>query len=106
MFLLAFCISYNLYDRAPMTSLAQSEVAEFYVHLRSLASLLRQPENEYVVRLSPGTVSLVFFFFVLPYSFFPDSLTIFYSEVVFLVTFTYHPSIRIYWIQCGSRVIT
>lgn len=52
-------IRYNLYDRAPMTSLAQSEVAEFYVHLRSLASLLRQPENEYVVRLSPGTVMII-----------------------------------------------
>ena len=42
-------------DRAPLSSIPQSEVGTFYRHTKTMAMLVRQKENEYWFRLSPGT---------------------------------------------------
>ncbi len=46
-------------DRAPLSSVPQSEVGTWYQHMRTMARLVRQEENEYRFRLSPGTVMII-----------------------------------------------
>ncbi|KAI9553897.1 hypothetical protein GHT06_019167 [Daphnia sinensis] len=52
-------LRFNMLDRAPLTSVPQSEVGTFYRHLRTMAKLVRQKENEYWFRLLPGTVMII-----------------------------------------------
>jgi trimethyllysine dioxygenase len=51
-------LRFNLLDRAPLATLPQTEVEQYYHHLKSLTSIIRQKENEFVCRLSPGTVMI------------------------------------------------
>lgn len=46
-------------DRAPLSTVPQSEVRSFYRHLQTMAKLVRQKENEYWFRLLPGTILII-----------------------------------------------
>jgi len=52
-------IRFNMLDRAPLSSIPQTDVERYYEHMKCLASIVRSEENEYWFRLTPGTV-LVF----------------------------------------------
>jgi len=52
-------IRFNIYDRAALSTIAQTDVEQYYRHLKSLASVVKRKENEYWFSLRPGTV-LVF----------------------------------------------
>ncbi|XP_037779925.1 trimethyllysine dioxygenase, mitochondrial-like [Penaeus monodon] len=49
---------YNIYDRAPLSSIPLEHMQEFYLHLRNLTSIIRNPKNEYWIKLEPGKVLL------------------------------------------------
>lgn len=46
-------------DRAPLSSIPQSEVGTYYRHMKTMAKLMRRKENEYWFRLTPGTVLII-----------------------------------------------
>ncbi|CAL4068948.1 unnamed protein product [Meganyctiphanes norvegica] len=50
---------YNLYDRAPFSSVPLDQVNETYIHIRNLSSIVRKKSNEYWLKLQPGTVLLI-----------------------------------------------
>jgi len=49
-------IRFNMLDRAPLSSIPQTQTEQYYRHLKALASIIRNEENEYWFRLTPGTV--------------------------------------------------
>ncbi|XP_053655529.1 trimethyllysine dioxygenase, mitochondrial [Cherax quadricarinatus] len=51
-------IRYNIYDRAPLSSLPMKKIQEFYLHFNNLTRIVRNPKNEYWLKLEPGTVLL------------------------------------------------
>ncbi|XP_068204238.1 trimethyllysine dioxygenase, mitochondrial [Palaemon carinicauda] len=50
---------YNIYDRAPLTSIPVERMQEFYLHMRNLGKIVRNPKNEYWLKLQPGTLLLI-----------------------------------------------
>nr|XP_045612214.1 trimethyllysine dioxygenase, mitochondrial-like [Procambarus clarkii] len=52
-------IRYNIYDRAPLSSLPMEKLQEFYLHFCNLTKIIRNPRNEYSLKLEPGTVLLI-----------------------------------------------
>lgn len=46
-------------DRAPLSSIPQSEVDSYYRHLKTMAALVKLKDNEHWFRLSPGTVMII-----------------------------------------------
>lgn len=45
---------YNIYDRAPLSSIPQEKMQEFYLHFLNLTKIVRDPKNQYWLRLEPG----------------------------------------------------
>lgn len=50
---------YNIYDRAPLVSIPVEKMQEFYLHMRNLTKLIRNPKNEYWHKLEPGTLLFI-----------------------------------------------
>ncbi|XP_071552454.1 trimethyllysine dioxygenase, mitochondrial isoform X1 [Panulirus ornatus] len=50
---------YNMYDRAPLSSLPLEKVQEFYIHFQNLTKIIRNPKNEYWLTLEPGNVLFI-----------------------------------------------
>ncbi|XP_050686095.1 trimethyllysine dioxygenase, mitochondrial-like isoform X2 [Eriocheir sinensis] len=56
------CLSqfrYNIYDRAPLSSIPHEKIQDFYIHFSNLTKIIRDPKNEHWLRLEPGTVLLI-----------------------------------------------
>ncbi|XP_042203537.1 trimethyllysine dioxygenase, mitochondrial-like [Homarus americanus] len=49
---------YNIYDRAPLSSLPMEKTQDFYTHFSNLSKIINNPKNEYWLKLNPGTVLL------------------------------------------------
>ncbi|XP_045108730.1 trimethyllysine dioxygenase, mitochondrial-like isoform X1 [Portunus trituberculatus] len=52
-------IRYNIYDRAPLSSIPQEKMQEFYLHFMNLTKVIRNPKNEHWLKLEPGKVLLI-----------------------------------------------
>lgn len=50
---------YNIYDRAPLSSIPMEKMQEFYLHFVNLTKIIRSPKNEHWLKLEPGKVLLV-----------------------------------------------
>ncbi|KAK7086523.1 hypothetical protein SK128_012504 [Halocaridina rubra] len=52
-------IRYNIYDRAPLSSIPLEKIHEFYLHMRNIGKIVRNPAYEYWLQLEPGTVLII-----------------------------------------------
>ncbi|MCL4126442.1 UNVERIFIED_CONTAM: hypothetical protein GTU68_000898 [Idotea baltica] len=50
---------FNLYDRAPLSSLPFDQIDAYYRHLQPLVSRVRKPSNEFWIKLEPGQVLFI-----------------------------------------------
>lgn len=50
---------YNIYDRAPLSSMPQEKMQEFYLHFINLSKVIRNPKNEHWLKLEPGNISVM-----------------------------------------------
>ncbi|KPU72769.1 uncharacterized protein Dana_GF26278 [Drosophila ananassae] len=48
----------NVYDRAVFDTIPQTEMSDFYASLRKLLKLLRDEENQWTLKLNPGSIVL------------------------------------------------
>lgn len=52
---MSYCVSrYNIYDRAPLSSIPQEKIQDFYFHFSNLTKIIRDPKNEHWLMLEPG----------------------------------------------------
>lgn len=54
-----FFYRFNLLDRSPRVPLPQDKVGLFYKSLKCLAEKINDPDGEWWLKLSPGTVAFI-----------------------------------------------